>query len=177
MEHADRQLIRVLTNVLDTSIAVMWANRNQLLEPLTAFERAVNDLRAALPDTANGTSTDSAPRESQSAQPEKPVWPPDNGWHFQLGRFAFRGHVCEVRGKPLKLLQEFVKSKGVALAHEDFVNRLWDDPDTGYETVRSTVKTLRKALRQLVQALNLKDIDDPLPSVDARAWRLNLPLK
>ena len=39
------------------------------------------------------------------------MWPPDEGWHFEPGRAAFRGVVFSISGKPQKLLQELAGAR------------------------------------------------------------------
>lgn len=102
---------------------------------------------------------------------------PDD-WKFQPGRFAYRGQWFELAGKPLRLLQRFVKQGGpVDVEGMRYLFELNGAP-IQLERLRARAKqevcTLRMKLRE---ALGLSPEVDPLPCVNQEngqgaAWEL-----
>lgn len=106
---------------------------------------------------------------------DPPVWPPHAGWCFEPGRFAYRGRSYPLSRKPRELLQRFVRARGTALTLDTLICDVWEDGMVSPETVRATLKVLRRTLRQVAQDRGLER-GDPLPSIRGeQAWRLELP--
>jgi hypothetical protein len=101
-------------------------------------------------------------------------WPPDQGWHFRPGEFAFRGKSGQCSGKIWQLLKLFVDSRG-PIDRNTIRDTLWKDEghlvdDTN---IRVHVSNLRKALRE---AFGLDSNAQPIVPVDRgeqMAWRLD----
>lgn len=69
-----------------------------------------------------------------------------------------------------RLFRAFTDANNRTLRHDQIVDRVWGDTYSPSEgRVRGLISELRTELRQL---LNLPS--NPLPSVDASAWRLDL---
>jgi len=95
---------------------------------------------------------------------------PAEKWEFIPGGFIYRRKQYDLSGQPLRLLQCFASARFRTLTHQQIIEGVWGDaysPSDG--RVRGLVSELRNALREL---LNL--CSDPLPSVGASAWRLEL---
>ena len=148
----------------------------QLNQQLTSTDKAP---QTDNPEPAQAVVPSNKPDKTTTAEEKESLWPPDDGWHFQPGRFAFRQRWYDLKGKPLALLERFVQARGVALTLDELKADVWavDDRDPEETTIRTTISALRTKLKAVVQELNINDIADPLPRVDARAWRLDLPLK
>ncbi|MSR59243.1 MAG: helix-turn-helix domain-containing protein [Planctomycetaceae bacterium] len=108
-------------------------------------------------------------------------WPPDFGWHFQPGGFAFRGIRGELNGIPLRLLEALAKApRGKSLPESDLRNAGWDEadaPSVENATIRAHLATVRKALRN---AFGISAKDDPIPvkdrTAERRGWMLDSDL-
>jgi hypothetical protein len=95
---------------------------------------------------------------------------PASDWEFSPGRFRYKQDWYDLSNTALKLLERFVKAKGMTL-NADEISKLTParvSPSRCY----ARVAELRKILKKTLKLLN--DYD-PLPPVDREAWRLSLP--
>ncbi len=107
---------------------------------------------------------------------ENHTWPPDDGWRFRPGEFAFRGKSSPLRGKLWELLKFIVESRG-PVTEEELRRHVWSDSAGAPSTIRSQLSNLRRELRK---ALKLPATFDPIPHIDTgprRAWKLHDDLR
>jgi hypothetical protein len=103
-------------------------------------------------------------------------WPPDGGWHVESGAFWFRNKRTELTGKPLDLLQVFVRSREHQFLNYDHLRSAWPDESTivSEATIRSHLSALRKALRAVCAAEGI-DCQKPIPISRDAGWKFALP--
>ena len=135
--------------------------------------------RMALPHDNEALTKDSpaAHEGQQKAAGEKidektDPWPPDDGWHFRPGEFAFGGMKGELTGKLWMLLKAFAEARR-SLTSSDLLDDVWGHNETCTEqNLRNHLSRLRTALRNVY---DLAENVDPIPAVDKgnlAAWRL-----
>lgn len=97
---------------------------------------------------------------------------------FSSGAFLYCGHREKLRGKPLQVLEAFARAKDRTLTLVSLRDQCWGG-EAEKDTIRSTVKTVRAALRRAIKAAGGSCDFDPLQNVDQgegrTAWRLELP--
>lgn len=107
---------------------------------------------------------------------EPPEWPPDDGWHFEAERYAFRRLVGHLSGLRLGVLRRLASQPGSPVS-EDQLRELWDKRGGAQpEQLKQTVSRLREDVRQVFQLLPDKD---PIPIQGKgveRSWRLDVKL-
>ncbi len=109
----------------------------------------------------------------QSVTDEDERWPPDDGWRFRPGEFAFGGGQGKISGKAAKLLQRLAKARR-ALTLDDLRTDVWGDDDCSDGNIRTHLTKVRDALRG---AFRLRKEVDPVPCIargeGSAAWQLD----
>jgi DNA-binding response OmpR family regulator len=97
---------------------------------------------------------------------------------FVPGAFLYRGRRFALTATPLAILRALAGAPERTCTERDLKAGIWGDYAIEPATVRSHVRTARKALRLALKAAGLNGPDDPIPVVargDDLAWRLDLP--
>ena len=112
-----------------------------------------------------------ASAENMDVKPDP--WPPDNGWHFRPGEFAFGGRKGKLTGKLWLLLKTLVEARR-ALTAENLRDVVWEhNEDCTVKNIRTHLSMLRTVLRTTYDLPNDLDL---IPSADVgvlAAWRLD----
>lgn len=90
------------------------------------------------------------------------TWPPDAGWHFQPGRFAFAFRVGKINGIKASLLDELRKARG-PIHKDQLLKKVWPDSILEEGTLRGHISKVRDLLRS---TFGLTKKEDPLPEQD-----------
>lgn len=104
-----------------------------------------------------------------------PEWPPDAGWHFRPGEFAFRGVRGRAVGKVWAMLK-LLATASAPVCRDSIRTTVWPEDQQGTTDDVAISQTIKKA-RAIVRAtFGLAAGVNPFPSVDfgARAaWRFD----
>src|SRR5262249_54286824 len=113
--------------------------------------------------------------EKLKALPEPPLPPAE--LEFQPGAIVYRGYREPLSGKPMQILNAIAQAPGRTLSMKDILRIVWGSTVIGEEAVRRHIFSARKSLRAALQAVGVKDTQDPIPVVDRgtgqTAWRLD----
>jgi hypothetical protein len=126
--------------------------------------------------TAEYVPSDSEETTTRSSSESQKEWPPDDGWHFRSGEFAFGGKAHALSGVRYRILEAFVRARRNVTV-DDLRKEIWPESFPENSTIRSHVSTLRRELRQLI---GLSSSVDPIPHVDTGAhlaWKLDDSLR
>lgn len=117
-----------------------------------------------------------ATAEVQPGEVDKPAtWPPDDGWHFRPGEFAYRGK----RGKAVGKIWEMLKLLATARAPVDRDSiraAVWPEDIQGLTEDQAISQTIKKGRAVIRAAFRLPASVNPIPSVDfgqRAAWRID----
>jgi hypothetical protein len=102
-------------------------------------------------------------------------WPPDAGWHFREGEYAFAWRKAPIRGKPSILLKLLASSAG-PVSRAIITARLWPRGDAPLGVEEAIRQHLLKVRNNLKCRFSLSDAADPIPHVDfgaQTAWRID----
>lgn len=116
---------------------------------------------AALQAPKDGLTSTASPPNDSVDQPVAEPWPPDGGWHFHGGRFAFRCRTGRVAANAMRLLRAFT-DKGRRLNRDAVKEAVWGNTPKSDQQMRTVIKAVRDALRD---AFALSD-EDPVPHED-----------
>jgi hypothetical protein len=128
----------------------------------------------AAPATPAAPAPPAAPDRPNDPDGDAQPWPPDDGWYFRPGEYAFMGQVHTLRGKLWEMLSAFAKAKQ-PLTRSRLNAALWGDAKRSNSNFNSILSTLRTKLRK---DFDLQE-DDPIPQVEKEpraAWRLDVDL-
>lgn len=101
-----------------------------------------------------------------------PAWPPDEGWHFRPGEYAFLRQQAEARGKSWQLLKTLAEARR-ALTQRDLMSGIWKLQKVSDSNLRGLLSKTRNLLRH---DFGLSKDVDPIPAVDAGesvAWKID----
>jgi hypothetical protein len=162
--------------VTDLFSASVVAIDHRLAELLHSQQQTTQD--DSLPDVFGVSARDAAiggVKEPIPEPTETEPWPPDDGWNFRPGEFAFAGKTGKLKGKLWKLLKALAEADAPVTPEELFV-QVWSEVDPGenaHNNLRNHLTRLREALRL---AFGLDHDVDPIPAQDKGellAWKLD----
>lgn len=111
-----------------------------------------------------------APQTERSAAPAE--WPPDDGWHFRPGAYAYRGETHALNGKLLKLLEHLATSRFPSTAEQ--MAEAMDSDAKEASSIRTDLTNLRNILRENHK---LPSDSDPIPCTakgEPSVWELDI---
>lgn len=133
---------------------------------LHEFERTPRSAAEPPPAASPGPPAPATP-EANSA------WPPDDGWHFRPGLYAFRRKTYALQGKLWKLLKHLAESRFPSTAAE-MIAAMGSDGAKADGSIRTDLTNLRTILRGNHK---LPSGSDPIPCKakgEPSAWGLDL---
>jgi hypothetical protein len=77
---------------------------------------------------------------------QQDAWPPDEGWHFQDKRAAYKMHVFLIKGRKMQMLQMLADETDEYgyITHDKLYRRIWKDAEP--QNVSQTKNKLNRLL-------------------------------
>lgn len=164
------QHLEVTKSGFDQQQAERIEDRNLLKRTADSTDRIAATAEKALalfPETVDGVKHDATPPKKANTNSDA------NGLMFAPGTVSFRGRPVELRGKPWEILNALWSATDHTMTESQIVDMVWRNENRVLgDTVRSHIKTARKALRKLTRKTN------PLPYLDRGngllAWKIDI---
>ncbi|HUY31456.1 MAG TPA: helix-turn-helix domain-containing protein [Pirellulales bacterium] len=162
------ELARLHFREVESGLRPMLANAD--LDLRRVWQGVLNEFRLCDVDNAD------APATAAASLPPDEAWPPNAGWHFRPGQYAYNGESFDLTGAEWRLLKLFGGNPSRRFAIDD----LWkaaagdNNPVADRNSTRTQLSNLRNALRR---NHGLTQDVDPIPHSGkgiGTVWRLDL---